>query len=155
MVRQMTKMLSRETLKQCLPLFISDTSTAFDRLLQQGGEKGTGILDPADLQYKIIYQLTMRTVGATEIAEDPGLSAKTLDLFEAVERNASTYRIIFPWLPTLGWMKQMYAGAQLYSIIDNIARKRKAEGRREDDAVQVLIDQDQPMVKLLTVSVSF
>ncbi|KAF3771184.1 cytochrome P450 [Cryphonectria parasitica EP155] len=159
MVRNMTKVVSRETLLKCLPFLVSDATSAYERLLLQQQDnddddksaKGKkSIIDPAVVNYDLVYQLTMRTVGAVEIANDPALSAKTLKLFEEVERNASTMRIIFPWLPTLGWLRQMYAGARLYGIFDSIAKARKAEGRREEDTMQVFLDADTDMVKLTT-----
>lgn len=94
----------------------------------------------------------MRTLGANEVAQDLPLLWKTLSLFEKIESSVSPMRIIFPWLPTLGWLGQTISGARLYAIFDNVAKKRKSEQRREDDSFQYLLDSGVNMVYILSVS---
>lgn len=94
----------------------------------------------------------MRTVGATEIAESPQLLARTLGLFEEVEHNMSTTRIIFPWFPTIGYIRQTIAGGKLYVIFDKIAKERRKTGKTHEDAFQFLMDTGEDIVRILTVS---
>lgn len=152
MIRNLIKMLQRDKIMRCLSLLSSDTSSALNRIVERDGNTGTGLFDPFDDIYKIVYRMTMRTLGATEVANDIPLLDKTLHLFEEVERGTSPLRIIFPWLPTLGWIQQMVGGARLYAIFDSIAKKRKAEGRREDDPFQDLLDTGVNMTYVLGVS---
>lgn len=112
----------------------------------------TGTFDPFDDLYRIVYRLTMRTVGATEISESPELLDRTLKLFEDVESSASATRIAFPWLPTRGYIMQMVSGAKLYAIFDKFAKQRKATGKKYDDAFQSLLDMEVDMVRVLSVS---
>lgn len=95
----------------------------------------------------------MRTVGCNEIADDPTLLAKTLSLFETIEHSATPTGIIFPWLPTLAKLKRTVAGGRLYMIFQQIVNKRKRTGKRENDALQFMIDQGDDVVKIISVSI--
>ena len=57
--------------------------------LNQLANDPTGITDPFESIYRIVYQLTIRMVGVEDIAEDPVLLEKTLRLYEAVESSAT------------------------------------------------------------------
>lgn len=150
--RTITKLMKKENFVRNLSLLTTDTATALDAIVKRNGGSKTGIFDPFDDLYHIVYQLTMRTVGATEIAESPELLGRTLGLFEEVERNTSTARIIFPWLPTLGYVRQTIAGGKLYVIFDRIAKERRRTGTTHEDAFQFLMDTGEDIVRILTVS---
>lgn len=152
--RTITKLMKKENFVRNLGLLTTDTATAFDAIVKSHGGQGTGAFDPFDDLYRIVYQLTMRTVGATEIAESPQLMARTLSLFEEVERNTSSTRIIFPWLPTLGYIRQTIAGGKLYVIFDKIAKERRSTGKTHEDAFQFLMDTGEDIVRILTVSLT-
>lgn len=129
-----------------------DTVASLDRIVAHHHGAKTGVFDPFEDIYRIVYQLTMRTVGATEIAESPELLDRTLKCFEEMEGAASVARIAFPWLPTPGYLTQVINGAKLYAIFDKFAKDRKTTGRREEDALQFLLDMDVDMVRVLSVS---
>ncbi|KAI3391460.1 hypothetical protein diail_7322 [Diaporthe ilicicola] len=148
--RTITKLMKKENFVRNLSLLTTDTETALNAIVRRNGGGATGIFDPFDDIYKIVYQLTMRTVAATEIAESPQLLARTLGLFEEVERNTSTVRIIFPWLPTLGHIRQTLAGGKLYVIFDKIARERRKTGKTHEDAFQFLMDTGEDIVRILS-----
>lgn len=154
--RTITAMLKKENFVKNLPILVGDTRSALERAVARGGEVSTsGLIDPFDDLYKIVYLLTMRTVGANEIARSPELLEKTLGLFETIERCSSPTRIIFPWLMTPAHLRKMYAGGKLYMIFSKLVEARKQEGRREDDALQFLIDSGADMIRILSVSGSF
>lgn len=44
-------------------------------------------------------EITMRTVGCKEVAEDHELQAKVLRLYREVESSSSMVTILFPWFP--------------------------------------------------------
>lgn len=68
-----------------LPHLRGDIKSCLDTL-----EKDTtGITDPFESIYRVVYQLTMRMVGCDDIAEDPELLEKTLQLYETVENSAT------------------------------------------------------------------
>ncbi|KAH8743848.1 cytochrome P450 6A1 [Diaporthe sp. PMI_573] len=149
--RTITKLMKKENFVRNLRLLTTDTATALDAMVKRsGGNQETGTFDPFDDIYHIVYQLTMRTVGATEIADSPQLLRRTLGLFEEVERNTSTTRIIFPWMPTLGYVRQTIAGGKLYVIFDKIAKERRRTGKTHEDAFQFLMGTGEDIVRILT-----
>ena len=131
-----------------LPQLIADTNTRLERV----ASSPNGITDPFDSIYKIVFQLTMRTVGCNEIANDPALLAKTLSYFEIIEQSATPVVVIFPWLPTLSKLKRTYAGGRLYMLFQSIVNNRKKTGQRDEDALQFLIDQGDDVAKIIGVS---
>lgn len=152
--RTITKLMKKENFVRNLRLLTTDTATSLNAIVKRNGGGQTGIFDPFDDVYKIVYQLTMRTVGATEIAESPQLLDRTLGLFEEIEKNMSTIRIIFPWLPTLGYIRQTLAGGKLYMVFDKIANERRKTGKTHEDAFQFLMDTGEDMVRILSVSLT-
>jgi len=111
----------------------------------------TGITDPFESIYRIVYQLTMRTVGCNDIAEDPELLEKTLRLYETVEASATAATMLFPRFPSPSVIKRTIAGGRLYMIFNNIVEKRKKTGIRGDDPLQFLIDERDSMPKIIEV----
>ncbi|KXJ96447.1 cytochrome P450 6A1 [Microdochium bolleyi] len=99
------------------------------------------VMDPFHHLYRTVYKLTMRTVGAEDIAEDPKLLEETLEHFETFESLSSLTRIIFPWMPTYNYVRRMYKGARLAMVFKTIIAKRKETGKKRHDALQYLIDQ--------------
>ncbi len=144
--RTIVALMKKENFVKNLSLLVGDTKASLDRLGKEG------IFDPFDDIYKIVYQLTQRTVGAKEIAESPEMLAKTLHLFEVIEDSVSPSNIIFPWLPTPNRLRKTIAGGRLYFMLDKIVKDRKASGRREDDALQFLIDGGDDLIRILSVS---
>lgn len=143
--------MKRENFVRNLSLLTGDTVASLNRIIERNGGGKTGVFDPFDDVYRIVYQLTMRTVGATEIAESPELLSRTLGYFEDMEGAAGVARIAFPWLPTRGYLTQVIQGARLYAIFNKFATDRKKTGRREEDALQFLLDQEVDMVRVLSV----
>ena len=132
-----------------LPQLISDTKTKFDTITASS----SGMINPFDTIYKTVYQLTMRTVGCNEIASDPALLNRTLHLFEIIEKSGTPTGIVFPWLPTPAKVKKLYAGFSLFMIFQKIVNQRKKTGRRENDALQFMMDQGDSMERIIGVSI--
>lgn len=141
-------MMKRDTLNNCLPHLVGDTK---DRLTELANQE-TKITDPFESIYAIVFQLTMRTVGCTELAEDDARRAKMLHLFEMVEESASPSLIIFPWLPSLGKFKRLSGGAQIYKLFQTVINERNKTGRRENDALQFQMDHGDDTIRIISVS---
>ena len=132
-----------------LPQLIADTNSRLKGI----ASSPSGITEPFDSVYKIVFQLTMRTVGCNEIANDPRLLAKTLSFFETIGQSTTPARVIFPWLPTPARLKQTYAGGSLYMIFQGIVNERKRTGKREEDALQFMIDQGDDVTQIIRVGI--
>ncbi|KAL7621631.1 hypothetical protein AAE478_008957 [Parahypoxylon ruwenzoriense] len=124
--------LTGDTLQACEGLAVAPPSKADPEWM---------VTDPFVSMYNIVYKLTMRTMGANDIAEDPELLRYTLSVFEQFEKSPSTTRIIFPWMPTPNYGLQLFNGARLAMVIRKIYKKRKETGAKSNDALQFLIDQ--------------
>ena len=131
-----------------LPQLIADTSTRLEGI----ASSPSGVTNPFDSVYKIVFQLTMRTVGCNEIADDPTLLAKTLSYFETIEQSGTPAGVLFPWLPTPSKLKRTYAGGRLYMLFQSIVNERKKTGKRDDDSLQFMIDQGDDVTKIIGVS---
>lgn len=111
----------------------------------------TGVTDPFESIYEIVFQLTMRTVGCKEISDDLALVKATMRYNRTMELAGTPMAIMFPWLPSPGVIRKYYAGARMYMIFDKVAKARLAEGRREEDAMQVMLDQGDSVKDILGV----
>lgn len=148
--KELTKLMKRENLVKILPDLTSDASSFYQQLTANPTASG-GMFDPFKEMNRLIFQLTMRTVGVTEIAESPKLFAQAFSLVREIGENSSTARIIIPWLPTWKYMKRMIASLRFYMLINGFARERAATGRRENDALQLLLDDGESGRKVVEV----
>ncbi|KAH7039996.1 cytochrome P450 [Microdochium trichocladiopsis] len=142
--KTLNAMLKKGQLYKNLGSLTGDTRTMFESLGRAqpcAANPEWRTMDPFYHLYRTVYRLTMRTVGAEEIAEDPNLFEATLENFEKFESLASTTRVIFPWLPTPNHVRRMYKGARLAMVFRSIIDKRVATGKTRDDAIQYLIEQ--------------
>ena len=83
---------------------------------------------------------SIRTVGSTELANDRALLRQVEQLFTHFEHSSSPYSIIFPFLPTLGKLRKIYAGVRLYLIVNRVVKARKQAEVRQNDPLQYLLD---------------
>jgi len=147
-ISRLLALLKGDILRRGLPQMMTDIRTTFDAIAAEP----RGITDPFESIYKLVFQLTMRTVACREIADDPALLKRTLRLYEDVEHAATPTVIMYPSLPSPGKLKRMWGGAQLYMIFKKIVDERRKTGRKEDDALQFLIDQGDDIKSIITVS---
>lgn len=155
--RNLVAMMKKENFVRNLHLLTSDTRDLCESLNTDASYKAANgsdwrVFNPFDDMYRIVYKLTMRTVGATEIVEDQELLNYTLRIFEEFDRSSSNLRIVFPWLPTPRHLYRLYNGARLYMVFDKILKQRQKEGVKKEDALQFLIDQGADAEDLVTVS---
>lgn len=146
--KRLLYMLKPQLLAKALPTMFADIRGAFEAL--QSDPKG--FTDPFYSIYRLVYLLTMRTVAANEIANNPVELAKSLTLYEEIERTATPASIMYPWLPTPAKFKKMYAGGKLYMMFKSIMDDRTKNGRREEDPLQYLMDLGDDVTRIITVS---
>ncbi|KAH0343929.1 cytochrome P450, partial [Aureobasidium melanogenum] len=144
--RRLLAMLKKENFVQNLDSLIADTRSRLEDLVKDP----SGMTDPFESIYGVVYQLTMRTVACNEIANDRDLLDKTLDMFEKIEASSSAKLIILPWFPFPGKLKRLWYGARLYMIFKNIIEDRAKNGRRENDPLQFMIEKGDSVKEILT-----
>ncbi|KAF2157541.1 cytochrome P450 [Myriangium duriaei CBS 260.36] len=145
-VKRMTNLVKRDQFLTSLPYLINDTLDRLDTL----AKKSPGIFDPFEDIYRIVFQLTMRTVACKEAAEDRQMLDTLLYLFEQVESCATPTLIMYPSLPTYSKLKRVYAGGRIYFIFDKLIKQRQKTGRREDDAMQYMMDLGDSTLDVIT-----
>ncbi|KAK6435358.1 hypothetical protein LTR95_008459 [Oleoguttula sp. CCFEE 5521] len=144
--RRLIAMLKGPILAKGLPQMLTDVRATMDKL----AASKECVTDPFDSIYGVVFQLTMRAVGGREIADDPVVLRKVLQYFEAIEGTAKPLNIMYHWMPTPARALRTYNGAKLYMLFKKIVDARKKENRREDDALQYLIDQGDDVVNIIT-----
>jgi cytochrome P450 len=135
--RRLIFLLKNEQFRRKLPILISDTKEAMEAIKNEP----SGRTDPFESLYRIIFRLTIRMLGAAEIADDPQKLEEALKMFEMIDSSATATSVMFPKFPSPALLKRSYAGARLYMMIDKIIKKRAASGEKHDDALQYLLDQ--------------
>lgn len=75
--------------------------------------------------YRLIFKLTIRLVGAEELAEELVLRRKFEGYFTMLGEIAGPISAMFPRFPWLSMIKRFYAGTRIYVILDNIVKTRK------------------------------
>ena len=130
-----------------LPKLIGDVQASMEKLKNDP----SGMTDPWESLYRVVYQLTIRIVGCDDIASDPELLEKTLQLYETIEASSTPIAVIFPKFPSLGIIKRTIAGGRLYMILKKIVDHRKATGTRGDDPLQFLIDEGDDVPRIIEV----
>ncbi|EXK77807.1 hypothetical protein FOQG_17493 [Fusarium oxysporum f. sp. raphani 54005] len=147
--KTISKLLRKENFVKNLPILVNDATTAIGRLLDRCA-KNRGVFDPFDDINKLVYQLNMRTLGATEIAESSALLDKSLHLVDEINKNNSTVRIIFGWMITPTHLRRLFAAGRLYLMFKKLERDRRRTSRREQDAMQFLMDEGEDTLKIVT-----
>ncbi|KAI1126849.1 cytochrome P450 6A1 [Nemania abortiva] len=136
-------LMKKENFLKNLDLLTGDTRAALEALAAAPPARADAewkVTDPFESFYDIVYQLTMRTIGANDIADDPKLLKHTLSIFDWFEKSDSFAKVIFPWLPTVNHLMRLYYGAKLAFVFRDIIEKRKKTGKKGNDALQFLID---------------
>jgi sterol 14-demethylase len=132
-------LLKKEYVSRRTPVLAADVKGAMDRLIGKVNHSNA-VMEPFVDIYRIVWQQTNRLVGANEIANSPDQLNYALSLFEVIAESASPLRVMFPMLPTFDHIKRMVAGARLHSMLQGFVDNRMASGKREDDALQFLMD---------------
>ncbi|CCO32823.1 hypothetical protein BN14_06886 [Rhizoctonia solani AG-1 IB] len=100
----------------------------------------SGKFDPFDVIYSIVFQLTIRAVGAREIADSVEKCKELERMYWRVETGTTPTSVLLPWLPSDARKRKVAATGEIFNVFDGIIKARKSEDRREEDALQVLMD---------------
>ena len=143
--RTLAYLLRHDTLNRRLTVLVSDVQEALEAIKNDP----TGVSNPFESIYRIVYRLTIRAVGAEEIANDPELLEESLRLFEYIEQSTTAVAVMFPKLPSPAVLKRMYGGTKLFMLIEKIVKGRAASDEKHDDALQYMLDQGDGTMKIV------
>ena len=107
----------------------------------------SGITDPFDSIYSLVFKLTMRTVGCNDIADDLRQLQSIMGHYEVMDKSFTPLVVYFPWLPTIQGLQRKLAGARIYLVFKRIVDRRRKTGERGDDPLQYLMDQGDNMTQ--------
>ena len=140
-LRRIKGVLQSDHLEKILPQLISDVRTKFDSMAASMPK----IMDPFDVIYGLIFQLTMRALGCDEAADDPKLARAIIKTLGVAESCTTAETVVFPWFPLfIPRIRRTLAFLNLYSIFcgflkPGIIRQRIQSGAKHDDALDVYL----------------
>ncbi|KAJ4367917.1 hypothetical protein N0V86_009757 [Didymella sp. IMI 355093] len=143
--RRLAYLLKNEQFRRKLNTLTSDVQEAIEAIKNDP----SGRTNPFESIYRIVFRLTIRMVGADEIADNPEVLEQALNLFEYIEASSTATSIVFPKFPSPAVLKRTYAGARLYMMIENIVKRRAASDEKHDDALQYMLDQGDRTHKII------
>ncbi|KAL5115343.1 hypothetical protein ACEQ8H_006788 [Pleosporales sp. CAS-2024a] len=143
--RRLVHLLKNEQFRRKLPTLVSDVQDAVASIQNDP----SGMINPFESIYRIVFRLTIRMVGADEMADDAKVLEETLKLVEAIDGSATATAVMFPTLPSPAVVKRTYAGGQLYMMLEKIIKKRVASDEKHHDALQYMLDQGDRTFKIL------
>ncbi|WYZ35420.1 hypothetical protein EsH8_X_000067 [Colletotrichum jinshuiense] len=148
--QNIVKLLRKDILSDRLHLLVADTRHTMDALASRiDPASKLGISDPFEDMYGLVFQLTMRTVGCDEIAEDAKLLQRVLGIFESIDAASTATKVMFPWMPTVGHFRRVYGGARMYMLLEKVVKERNDRGVGGNDALQFLIDNGNSTVEMV------
>ncbi|KAG8748888.1 hypothetical protein FRC12_013742 [Ceratobasidium sp. 428] len=135
-LRCLTRLLRVERMRLVTPQIMAD----IEHTVAKWGTRGQ--FNPFSDLYSLVVQLTIRTVGCREIADSTDLCKKMEKLYLQVEQGSTAASLLLPWFPSQARKRKTAATADIYVWLDNIIKARQKENRREEDALQDLIDSE-------------
>ncbi|KAG5990627.1 hypothetical protein E4U54_004060 [Claviceps lovelessii] len=123
----------KDRLEANLATLVNDCVTSYEEMDTRAP------LDPFDSLYRLVYKLTLRTLGTNDVADSPALLDETLKIFTTMD-DSSALEVMFPRMPLPSRLSKMWAGARLHLIFSKIMQQRRETGRTEDDAMQSMMD---------------
>ncbi|KAJ4292413.1 hypothetical protein N0V90_009075 [Kalmusia sp. IMI 367209] len=145
---RMVRVLRTDAMQRNLPKLIGDVRARLQDLVAAIPGKGfenEAVVDPFEDIFKIAFQLTIRSVGCGDIADDLELMGKMMHWYHLVDSLTSPTAVMYPWIPTWGMFKRTVAGMRLFGIVKDIGDERLRTGKRGEDAMQIMMDQGDDM----------
>ena len=94
----------------------------------------------AYIPIQIIFQLTVRSLTGTEIADDPAIVQRLEHLYDEIDEGNTPAAILLPWWPGRGMVRKLLATKRIYDVITQAINTRVKSGKPRDDTLQMLLD---------------
>ncbi|RXW19171.1 hypothetical protein EST38_g6696 [Candolleomyces aberdarensis] len=121
-------------LSELIPCILEDSR----RMMETWGSAGK--FDPFEKVYELTFQLTIRSISGTEIADDPLLVARLKKLYDELDTGTTPATVLLPWLPTPAMIKKLWATKTIYEIVAKAISDREQSGVHHNDTLQMLLD---------------
>ncbi|KAG6830044.1 hypothetical protein H0H92_002462 [Tricholoma furcatifolium] len=131
--KHLNNLLRRERVEEILPVLFDDVQ----RLMEDWGKEGT--LNPFKEVYDLVFQMTVRIGSCRELADDKETIAKIAKNYWALEKSATPFSLLFPWLPCPAKWNRLKATLGLFTTLSGIVKRRREAEEPTSDAIDVLI----------------
>ncbi|KAF9010183.1 cytochrome P450 [Cyathus striatus] len=121
-------------LSELIPQILEDSR----RVMEGWGD--SGIFDPFDNIYELIFQTTIRSLTSEEIADNPILVARLKTLYDTLDTGTTPATVLLPWLPTPAMLQKLWATKEIYDIVVKAVDAREKSGLPRNDTLQMLLD---------------
>ncbi|KAG8716757.1 hypothetical protein FRC08_008847 [Ceratobasidium sp. 394] len=143
LAKRLLPLFRLDRLASATPQFMAD----IERNMIKWGDQGK--FDPFEDMYSIVFQLTIRAAACREIADSVDSCKRLEKLYWACEKGTTPAAVLFPWLPSGPRKQRIAATTEIYTWFDSIIRARRAEGRREEDTMQALMDMGDSTAEII------
>lgn len=92
---------------------------------------------------QLVFQITVRCLSATEIADDPLLVARLRKLYEEVDSGTTPSSVLFPFFPSSAMVRKARATKAIYDIVVAAIKVRKRGVKPKNDSLQMLLDEGE------------
>jgi hypothetical protein len=87
---------------------------------------------------QLIVQMTIRMVSCRSLSNDPAAVAEMWKYFDIIEKSATPFSLILPWIPTSATKNKEKATTDLYKFLVKYIEERR-NSTPSSDAFDVLI----------------
>lgn len=89
---------------------------------------------------QLIFQLSVRCISSVDIADDALKVRKLKGLYDLIDEGNTPATVMFPWFPSWGMLKKLYATWKIYDVINESMVARLKSGKQKDDTMQMLLN---------------
>ncbi|KAK0526969.1 hypothetical protein OC834_004606 [Tilletia horrida] len=141
------KAIRPERLAKLVPQMLEDVRRSAHALPEW--KEGTGMINPKDFSFPLIFGMSMRSVGLAELADQPEVMAELLRHYWAMEKSSSYWSIFFATVPFPSSCMKAYnaVGASQESRLDS----QDDESLMTDDLTAITLYNTIPQIKLYTI----
>ncbi|KDQ58614.1 hypothetical protein JAAARDRAFT_155168 [Jaapia argillacea MUCL 33604] len=125
-----------ERLQALIPELLLDCQ----RVMESWGVSGS--CDPFKNIYELLFQISVRSLTCSEIADDSAVVARLQKLYDTLDRWNTPAAVLFPWLPSPGAVFKLLATKQIYGVVCGAINARQQSGISRNDMLQILLDHE-------------
>ncbi|CAD6892248.1 unnamed protein product [Tilletia laevis] len=127
-----------ERLAKLAPLLCEDTVRALDAV--PDWKKGKGSMDPKAFTFPLLFCMSMRTVGFSDLSDDPKIVEELAGYYWAMKDAASFWSTFFTKYPFRTSSLKEESGKKLFAALGKAAYSRFVKDLVEDVTVGMLLD---------------
>ncbi|KAJ3112870.1 hypothetical protein HDU96_004053 [Phlyctochytrium bullatum] len=137
--RRLGMLLRDDRMREILPVIIDDMAKS----MAEWGPSGT--MDPFHNFFKLVFKLTVRMLGPSDVAADDNLLDELEDIYMTIEKSSSIVSNFIPWIPSVKRQQRDEANKKLFAFFSKYVDSRQNERnsdviRPQKDVIDSLLD---------------